>query len=811
MSETPQLREAARTLPVAEALPALRRALAETGRAVLTAPPGSGKTTLVPLLLLAEPWLGRTSILMLEPRRLATRQAAGRMAELLGQNIGETVGYAMRFERQSSSATRIEVVTEGLFVRRLQADPGLDGVGLVVFDEFHERSLDADLGLALAREVRGSLRPDLRLLVMSATLDADAVAGFLDDAPIVRATGRQHPVTLHHLPGAGPAEAARTALHPPPGDVLVYLPGAREIERAAADLAGTRAEIHKLHGALPRAQQDAALRPSPGRRKIVLATNIAETSLTIEGVGSVVDTGLARRSRYSPRTGMSRLETVRISRASADQRSGRAGRLGPGHAFRLWPEAETLGLAPADPPEIVEADLAPLVLELAIWGVREPGGLAMPTPPPEGAWRAARDLLTTLDALDTSGAPTPHGRAMAALPVHPRLAHMLLEAVRHEAQGTALALAAVLGERDPWAGRLGPDLAERLASWSEAPPTLRRTARQLARRLGVIEAPPDPATAGLCLALAFPDRIAQRRRRAAAELRLVNGRGARLEAAPELDPFEFLVVAESEDAGSDARVHLAAGLAKDDLHRLAGHRVTASRTVAFDTGRGTVLAEEQTRLGALVLASRPTPVTDDEALPVLLDAIRSQGLTLLPWSGSTETLRQRLAWLARIEPDTWPAVDDATLLAGLELWLAPWLAGLRRLDELASASLAEALLARLDPAARSRLDRSLPTHWKTPLGRTLAIDYSTDPPAIACRLQELLGLDRHPTIVDGRPLRVTLLSPAGRPIQVTDDLPGFWRGSYAMVRKELRGRYLKHPWPENPLQATPWAPGLRRG
>jgi ATP-dependent helicase HrpB len=811
LSEAPQLREAARSLPVAEALPALRRTLADAGMAVLTAPPGSGKTTLVPLLLQAEPWLAGGSILMLEPRRLATRQAAERMAELLGEKVGETVGYAMRFERRTSSATRLEVVTEGLFVRRLQADPGLDGVGLVIFDEFHERSLDADLGLALAREVRSSLRPDLRLLVMSATLDAEAVSGFLDDAPIIRATGRQHPVALHHLPGTGPAEAARTALDRQPGDVLVFLPGAREIERIAGELAGTPAEIHKLHGALPRARQDAALRPSPGRRKVVLATNIAETSLTIEGIGSVVDAGLARRSRYSPRTGMSRLETVRVSRASADQRSGRAGRLGPGHAWRLWPEAETLGLAPADPPEIAEADLAPLVLELAIWGVRTPDGLAMPTAPPESAWRAARDLLMALDALDEGGDPTPHGRAMAALPVHPRLAHMLLEAARHEAVGTALALAALLGERDPWSGRLGPDLADRLARWPEAPPTLRRTARQLARRLGVAETPPDPAMAGLCAALAFPDRIAQRRRKGGAELRLVNGRGARLVAAPELDPFDFLVVAESEDAGSDARVRLAAGLAKDDLDRLAGHRVTASRTVAFDAERGAIQAEGQARLGALVLARRPVAVSDDEALPVLLDAIRRQGLAILPWSGSTEALRQRLAWLARIEPDAWPPVDEATLLAELGLWLAPWLAGIRRLAELDPASLARALLARLDPASRSRLDRLAPTHWTTPLGSTLAIDYNSDPPAIACRLQELLGLDSHPTVAASRPLRLALLSPAGRPIQVTDDLPGFWRGSYALVRKDLRGRYPKHPWPEDPLRATPWRPGLARG
>ncbi|MEZ5864477.1 MAG: ATP-dependent helicase HrpB [Geminicoccaceae bacterium] len=811
MRETLQLREALRTLPVAEAVPGLRRTLADAGRAVLTAPPGSGKTTLVPLLLLAEPWLAGAAILMLEPRRLATRQAAERMADLLGEKVGETVGYAMRFERRASPATRLEVVTEGLFVRRLQADPGLDGVGLVIFDEFHERSLDADLGLALAREVKGSLRPDLRLLVMSATLDAEAVSGFLDGAPVIRATGRQHPVTLHHLPGTGPAEAARIALDRQPGDVLVFLPGVREIERTAGELAGSPAEIHKLHGALPKAQQDAALRPSPGRRRIVLATNIAETSLTIEGIGSVVDAGFARRSRYSPRTGMSRLETVRISRASADQRSGRAGRLGPGHAFRLWPEAETLGLAPADPPEIAEADLAPLALELAIWGVREANGLAMPTTPPEGAWRAARDLLVALDALDESGDPTPHGRAMAALPVHPRLAHMLLEAARRDASGTALALAALLGERDPWAGRLGPDLAERLARWAEAPPTLHRTTRQLARRLGIAEAPPDPATAGLCAALAFPDRIAQRRRKGAAELRLVNGRGARLVAAPELDPFDLLVVAESEDAGSDARVRLAAGLAKADLDRLAGHRLTTRRTVGFDTERGTVLAEEQERLGALVLARRPVPVGDDEAVPALLDAIRRHGLAILPWSRSNEALRQRLAWLARVEPAAWPPVDDATLLAGLELWLAPWLAGIRRPGELDPASLREALLARLDPAARSRLDHLAPPHWTTPLGRDLAIDYGSDRPAIACRLQELLGLDRHPTLPAGRPLRLELLSPAGRPIQVTDDLPGFWRGSYALVRKDLRGRYPKHPWPENPLSAAPWRPGLGRG
>ena len=799
-------------LPVAEALPALREALAEAGRAVLSAPPGSGKTTLVPLALLAEPWLDGRRILMLEPRRLATRQAAARMAELLGEHVGRTVGYAMRFERRVSSETRIEVLTEGLFVRRLQADPGLDGVALVIFDELHERSLDGDLGLALTREVQATLRPDLRLLAMSATLDAAGVAAYLGGAPVVAASGRQHPITLHHRPAADAAAVVEEALARHAGDLLVFLPGAAEIERQAAALAGCGAALHKLYSTLPKAAQDAALLPSPGRRKVVLATNIAETSLTIEGVEVVIDTGFARRSRYSPRTGMRRLETVRVSRASAEQRAGRAGRLGPGHCYRLWAEAETRGLAAADTPEILEADLAGLVLELALWGVREPSDLAFLTPPPEGGFRAAQDLLRALGALDEHGAATAHGRRLAGLPLHPRLAHMVVTAAAHGAQATALALAALAGDRDPWRGS-GVDLASRLADWPQAPPPLRRIHDQLCRRLRVEAAPPVPAEAGLCAALAFPDRIAQRRERGSAELRLANGRGARLPDARDFAEADFLVVWESEDRGSDALVRLAAALDGGTLEAVAGQRIATVEDVTFDAERRRVVGEQRRLLGALVLARRPCEPAAEAALDCLLAGLRRHGIDLLPWTDGLRALRARLAFLHRMAPEDWPPVDDASLTAELEAWLGPWLAGVQSLDRLRHESLGEALRARAGAARMAELDRLAPASWKSPLGRPIAIDYDQDPPVLACRLQELLGELRQPSVMAGRvPLSLQLLSPAGRPIQVTRDLPGFWRGSYAAVRKELRGRYPKHPWPEDPATASPWRPGLdRRG
>ncbi len=798
-------------LPVAVVLLELRTALAASGSAVLTAPPGSGKTTLVPLALLAEPWLAGHRILMLEPRRLATRQAAGRMAELLGEPVGRTVGYVMRFERRTSAATRIEVLTEGLFVRRLQADPGLEGVGLVIFDELHERSLDGDLGLALAREVRATLRPDLRLLAMSATLDAEAVATYLGEVPVVTARGRPYPVTVHYRGAVDVAAVVEEALARHSGDVLVFLPGAAEIERLAASLGSCGAALHKLYGALPKAAQDAALLPSPGRRKVVLATNIAETSLTIEGIEVVIDTGLARRSRYSPRTGMSRLETVPVSRASAEQRAGRAGRLGPGHCYRLWAEPETRGLAAADPPEILDADLAGLVLELALWGVREPSGLAFLTPPPEGGFRAAQTLLRLLGALDDAGAPTPHGRRLAGLPVHPRLGHMLVDAERHGAQATAIALAALAGERDSWRGR-GPELESRLADWQEASPQLQRIHGQLCRRLGVAPAAPDPALAGLCAALAFPDRIAQRRGPGTAELRLANGRGARLGDARAFAAADFIVVWESEDRGSDALVRLAAGLDEATLLAVAAERLTSEETVTFDPERRRVTGERRRMLGALVLARRPTTPSPEAAISCLVEGVRRHGLDLLPWTDPLRQLRARLALLHGVDPSCWPAMDEASLVAGFETWLVPWLAGLSDLAILSADQLRAALVSRLEPGRLGELDQLAPATWTSPLGTRLAIDYGQDPPAVACRLQELFGLDRHPCIMAGRvPLTLQLLSPAGRPIQVTRDLAGFWRGSYAEVRKALRGRYPRHPWPEDPASATPWRPGLKRG
>jgi ATP-dependent helicase HrpB len=796
-------------LPVETVLPALTAALASANAAVLEAPPGAGKTTLVPLHLLAEPWLGGRRILMLEPRRLAARAAAMRMAELLGEGVGQTVGYAMRFDRRVGSATRVEVVTEGLLVRYLQRDPALEAYAAVVFDEFHERSLDADLGLALCLEVQETLRPDLRLLVMSATLDGASLATHLGGVPLLRSDGRLHPVRVEHL-GGDPAEplelrvarAVDLALGAVAESVLVFLPGAREIRRAHALLTARLPgmPVSLLHGDLPRAAQDEAIWPTGGRR-VILATNVAETSLTLEGIAAVVDAGLERRPRFSARTGMSRLVTVPIARSSAEQRKGRAGRLGPGLCLRLWSIEEERGRPAQRPAEIEEADLAPLALELAVWGVRDPDGLRLPTQPPAGAFGAARRLLGELRALDREGAVTARGRDMAELPLHPRLAHMVLKARQHGMQATALAVAAVLGTRD--AQRGNADLSRRLAEMGRGDEA-DRVRRQLARDLGEPVGTMSPDLAGAVLSLAFPDRVAQGRPGTRGAFRLANGRGARLDPTDPLAGEPWLAVAELDDAGAEARIRLAARLAQSDLEELHHDRIGAVAEVRFDPREETVVARRQVRLGALILRAQPLTPEPEALAEALCAGIRLRGLNRLPWSGTAQRLQARVAFLRRRDPDRWPDFADAVLLAELETWLGPYLGTRRCLADLAGLDLAAILGDRLSHAQRRELDRRAPDRLGVPSGREHLIDYSADPPALAVKLQELFGLTIAPTVDEGRVgLVLHLLSPAQRPLAVTSDLMSFWATGYPAVRKDLRGRYPKHPWPEDPLAALP--------
>ncbi len=798
-------------LPIEAVLPAIRAVLATRGSAVVEAPPGAGKTTLVPLHLLAEPWLAGRRILMLEPRRLAARAAAARMSELLGEEIGGTVGYAVRFERRTSDETRIEVVTEGLLTRYLQRDPALEAYGCVIFDEFHERSLDADLGLAFCLEVQESLRPDLKLVVMSATLDGAAMADVLGSAPVVRSEGRLFPVRVEHL-GGDPAEplelraarAVELALGASPGSVLAFLPGAREIRRTAALLAARLGPagppVYPLYGDLSRGEQDAAIRP--GARKVVLATNIAETSLTIEGVSAVIDGGLERRARFAPRTGMSRLITVPISRASAEQRKGRAGRLGPGLCYRLWSIEEDRGRPAQRPAEIDEADLAPLALELAAWGVREPAALRLPTQPPAGPFAQARTLLQELGALDGDSLITAHGRAMAELPLHPRLAHMVLRAQAHGMAGTAVAVAALLSGRDPDRDRSDADLARRLdlmRSGSEGD----RVRRQLGRALGGVAGVARANEVGAVASLAFPDRLAQARLGGVGTFRLANGRGARLDPADPLAREAWLAVADLEDAGAEARIRLAAALGFAELEALHGDRFIDEAEIRFEPREEAVVARRVVRLGALVIKEQPSSDADPGRIAeVLAEAVRVRGLDRLPWSELARQLQARVALLRRVDPDAWPDLSDAGLLNSFADWLGPELFGLRRLSEVAGLDLHAILLHRLDHPQRQALDRLAPAQLAVPSGRRLAVDYTADPPVLAVKLQELFGMAATPTVNGGRTLvTLRMLSPAQRPVAVTADLAGFWRTGYPAVRKELRGRYPKHPWPEDPLTA----------
>jgi len=818
-------------LPVAEAVPRLAAALAQKGAAVLEAPPGAGKTTLVPLLLLEEPWLRGKRTIMLEPRRLAARMAARRMALMLGEGVGETVGYRTRLDTKVGPRTRIEVVTEGILIRMLQDDPALEGVGLVIFDEFHERSLDGDLGLALALDAKRGLREDLRLLVMSATLDGAPVARLLGGAPEIASAGKMFPVATRHLDRPAPeriedavAETVRRALREESGSLLVFLPGIREIRRVERRLAesglGPGVHIAPLYGDLPQVQQDAAVVPAPaGTRKVVLATSIAETSLTIDGVRVVIDAGLMRRPRFDPRTGMTRLVTLRVSQAAAEQRRGRAGRLEPGICYRLWPEHEQALLQPFTPPEMLEADLAPLALELARWGASEPSALPFLDPPPGAAFNQARTLLRELDALDPHGAITRHGRAMAAIGFHPRLAHMILKARERGHGGLACDIAALLSERDIL--KAGPgardcDLRLRLELLQErVGAAVGAQAAQWRRQLGLKREAIDLRATGDVVALAYPDRIAQRRGGAAGSFRLANGSGAELPATDPLASQEFLAVAELDGDPRNARIFLAAPISRAAIEDLFAEHIERVDSIAWERREQAVLARRQERLEALVLSDAALPDAPRDAVRAsLLEGIREMGLDALPWTPETRTFRARVGFLRRIEgaESGWPDLSDAALTESLEAWLGPYLDGISRRSQLDRLDLLAALKARMPWELQRKLDTLAPTHVVAPSGSRVPIDYGAgDVPVLAVRLQEMFGLAETPAIAGGRvPLLLHLLSPAGRPLQVTRDLRGFWATSYRTVRAEMRGRYPKHPWPEDPLTEPPTRRAKRR-
>ncbi len=816
-------------LPIDAALPALLDALATRPNAVLVAPPGAGKTTRVPLALLAAPWRGDGRIVMLEPRRLAARASAARMAKTLGEEVGATVGHRVRMDARVTRATRIEVVTEGVFTRMILDDPELIGIAAVIFDEFHERSLDGDLGLALALDAQGALRPDLRILVMSATLDGARVRDLLGEAALVTSEGRAFPVETRHAPRRPEARletevtaAVLRALDTDPGSILVFLPGQAEIRRVAEgldDRVGPDVEVAPLYGALTPAEQDRAIRPAePGRRKVVLATSIAETSLTIEGVRIVVDTGLARVPRYEPDTGLTRLETVRVSRASADQRRGRAGRTEPGVCWRLWAEPQTAALAPFDRPEMLEADLASLVLDLADWGVSDPAGLAFFDPPPKPAWDEAVALLTELDALDAMGRLTAEGRALRRLPLHPRLAHMVHRAAAGGGGRLAAEIAAIVSERG--LGGTSVELEERVRRFRADRGTRAEEARRMAARWAGLAGGATSSDfanglvdCGRLLALAYPDRIAQARG-AAGSFRTASGRGARLEPHEALAREPFLAIAEMQGAAREARILLAAPLAAADIEADFGAHVVEADEVAFDEAAERVKARRVRRYGRVVLCEKPIEKPDAELVAgALMGAVRAKGLASLPWSRSAERLRHRAAYVRRAGFAGMPDLSEAALLAGLEDWLAPHVGGRTSPADIRESDLAEAVAGLLDHAAKRLLDAEAPTHFAAPTGSNVAIDYEAESgPTISIRVQELFGLDRHPSICDGRvPLTVELLSPAHRPIQVTRDLPGFWRGSWREVKVEMKGRYPRHVWPDDPAAASPTTRAKPRG
>ena len=804
-------------LPIDAALPRLLDAVRGHGCAVLVAPPGAGKTTRVPLAILP---LAKGRILLLEPRRLAARAAAARMAESLGEPVGRTVGYRIRGEARVSAATRIEVVTEGILTRMLQSDPGLTGIGAVLFDEFHERALVADLGLALAWDIRAALRPDLILIVMSATLDAAPVAAMLDDAPLIRSEGRAFPVETRWLAKpVGPAVRLETAIADliataapeTEGGILAFLPGEGEIRRTAANLQirlPADFRILPLYGAMPFAAQTDALTPAPpGIRHVILATAIAETSLTLPGIRVVIDGGRARRARFDPASGMSRLVTERVTRAEAEQRRGRAGRIAEGLCYRMWTKGEEGALAAFPPPEIASGDLTGLALELALWG--GPQGLRFLTPPPEAALAEARALLAGLGALDDTGRITAHGRQIAALPLHPRLAHML-----EVAGPQAAALAALLADRDPLRGA-GADLMLRLSAIGRPDPDADRATIDRIRAEAARLARASPVSVGgsafspaECAALAYPDRIGLRRPGGSPRYVLSGGKGAVIDAADPLARAAMVVATDLDGDPREARLRVGIEIPEASVRRLFADRILRRDIVEWSRRESRVVARSEERLGALVLSEAPlAQPAPDAVATAAFDGLRAIGL---PFTESARRFRARIHLLARDGADM-PDLSDAALLAAPD-WVLPWLGGKRSEGELRALDLTPALKALLTWDQSQLADRLAPAHFTTPLGRQIAIDYDGDHPAISLRLQEMFGVTVHPVVgPKALPLRITLLSPAQRPVQVTTDLPGFWRTSYADVRRDMRGAYPRHPWPEDPTIAEPTVRAKPRG
>lgn len=793
-------------LPIHAVLPDLLAALASAPNAVLVAPPGAGKTTAVAPALLDQPWCtGR--VLLLSPRRIAARAAAERIAEVAGEAVGGRIGYATRLDSKQSAATRLLVVTQGIFVAMVQADPELAGVSAILFDEVHERSLDGDFGLALALDVQAALRPELRLVAMSATLAGERFAALLGGAPVIESAGRSFPITHVYLGRREQrieddmATAIRRALMETQSGVLAFLPGVAEIERTAERMAGLPADVvlHRLHGSLDPGAQRAAIRAeAPGRRKLVIATAIAETSLTLDGVSTVVDSGLARRPRYDRAAGMTRLATERVSQAAATQRAGRAGRQAPGIVYRLWEEAASAGLAPFDPPEIAEADLSGLVLACAIWGVSDPGQLRWIDPPSAPAVAEARRRLAAFALIDPDGRPTAHGKKVARLPVSPRLGHMLVAAGDHGWGRTAAEVAVLLSEQGLGGGS-DPDLETRLRRWRGESGRRAEAARGLALRWERMAAGKSgQGPVGACVALAFPDRIAKRRGADGADWIAAGGRGLRLDPASALARSEWLAVAETQGSAAGARILSAAPIDQAEVEALFGDRIEMRRTVRFDPATGGVAATRERRLGAIRLSSGPDSHADPaDIAAALVEGVRVHGLDRLPWPDTAKALRQRASYVGGAD------LSDGALIARLDEWLPTLVEGKRRLNDVAGGALVQALENLIGWEGKQAIDAQAPAHFTSPLGTTHPIDYGAEGgPAVELRVQALFGLAVHP-MIGTTPLVLRLTSPAGRPIQTTRDLPGFWKGSWAAVAKEMRGRYPRHPWPEDPTQADP--------